>query len=82
MMEPHCFDPSVTPVKTCKTPPPLTNGFVWVSASLSKETGWGWKVKTPSIHKTRNRRALIQFKFICIALFTIQIVAKQLYKKI
>ncbi|KAI2651405.1 Complement component C7 [Labeo rohita] len=27
-MEPHCFDPSVTPVKTCKTPPPLTNGFV------------------------------------------------------
>uniref|UniRef100_A0A8C2EI20 Complement component C7 n=1 Tax=Cyprinus carpio TaxID=7962 RepID=A0A8C2EI20_CYPCA len=28
MMEPHCFDPSVTPVKTCKTPPPLMNGFV------------------------------------------------------
>uniref|UniRef100_A0A673NDC1 Complement component C7 n=1 Tax=Sinocyclocheilus rhinocerous TaxID=307959 RepID=A0A673NDC1_9TELE len=28
MMEPHCFDPSVTPVKMCKTPPPLTNGFV------------------------------------------------------
>uniref|UniRef100_A0A672RXE3 Complement component C7 n=1 Tax=Sinocyclocheilus grahami TaxID=75366 RepID=A0A672RXE3_SINGR len=28
MMEPHCFDPTVTPVKMCKTPPPLTNGFV------------------------------------------------------
>ncbi|XP_026090660.1 complement component C7 [Carassius auratus] len=28
MMEPHCFDPSVTPVKTCKTPPALMNGFV------------------------------------------------------
>ncbi|TRY97862.1 hypothetical protein DNTS_034111 [Danionella cerebrum] len=27
-MEPHCFDPSVTPLKTCQTPPPLINGFV------------------------------------------------------
>ncbi|KAA0720003.1 Complement component C7 [Triplophysa tibetana] len=28
MMEPHCFDSSLTPVKSCKTPPPLKNGFV------------------------------------------------------
>ncbi|XP_048022830.1 complement component 7b isoform X2 [Megalobrama amblycephala] len=28
MMEPQFFDPTLTPVKTCKTPPPLTNGFV------------------------------------------------------
>ncbi|XP_060790846.1 complement component 7b [Neoarius graeffei] len=27
-MEPHCFDPSLTPVKSCKVPPPLRNGFV------------------------------------------------------
>ncbi|KAI4879684.1 hypothetical protein NFI96_032018, partial [Prochilodus magdalenae] len=28
LMEPHCFDPSVTPPKSCKVPPPLQNGFV------------------------------------------------------
>ncbi|KAJ8262862.1 hypothetical protein COCON_G00153190 [Conger conger] len=28
IMEPHCFDPSLTPPKACKTPPPLVNGFV------------------------------------------------------
>ncbi|KAJ8260744.1 hypothetical protein COCON_G00164670 [Conger conger] len=28
MMEPHCFDSSLTPSKACKTPPPLRNGFV------------------------------------------------------
>ncbi|KAM9450355.1 complement component C7-like isoform 2-T2 [Clarias gariepinus] len=27
-MEPHCFDPSLTPAKSCKFPPPLRNGFV------------------------------------------------------
>ncbi|XP_076836917.1 complement component C7-like [Brachyhypopomus gauderio] len=27
-MEPHCFDPSLTPLKSCKVPPPLLNGFV------------------------------------------------------
>ncbi|KAF7696950.1 complement component 7b [Silurus meridionalis] len=27
-MEPHCFDPTLTPVKSCKVPPPLPNGFV------------------------------------------------------
>ncbi|KAK3523897.1 hypothetical protein QTP70_015725 [Hemibagrus guttatus] len=27
-MEPHCFDPSLTPVKSCKLPPPLRNGLV------------------------------------------------------
>ncbi|XP_017348512.1 complement component 7b [Ictalurus punctatus] len=27
-IEPHCFDPSLTPVKSCKVPPPLQNGFV------------------------------------------------------
>ncbi|KAL4630069.1 complement component C7-like [Arapaima gigas] len=27
-MEPHCFDPSLSPPKSCKTPPPLQNGFV------------------------------------------------------
>ncbi|KAL2099753.1 hypothetical protein ACEWY4_004147 [Coilia grayii] len=27
-MEPHCFDPSLTPVRSCKTPPALRNGFV------------------------------------------------------
>ncbi|XP_062867953.1 complement component 7b [Trichomycterus rosablanca] len=28
LMEPHCFDPSVTPARTCKAPPALQNGFV------------------------------------------------------
>ncbi|TSX03289.1 Complement component C7 [Bagarius yarrelli] len=27
-MEPHCFDPVLTPVKSCKPPPPLRNGIV------------------------------------------------------
>ncbi|XP_066501730.1 complement component 7b [Hoplias malabaricus] len=27
-MEPHCFDPSVTPLKSCKVPPALKNGYV------------------------------------------------------
>ncbi|KAJ8380800.1 hypothetical protein SKAU_G00015780 [Synaphobranchus kaupii] len=27
-MEPHCFDPSLSPPKSCKTPPPLVNGIV------------------------------------------------------
>uniref|UniRef100_A0A8C9U7R4 Complement component C7 n=1 Tax=Scleropages formosus TaxID=113540 RepID=A0A8C9U7R4_SCLFO len=27
-MEPHCFDPSLSQSKSCKTPPPLRNGFV------------------------------------------------------
>ncbi|GAA6070998.1 complement component 7b isoform X1, partial [Tachysurus ichikawai] len=27
-MEPHCFDSSLTPVKSCKLPPPVRNGFV------------------------------------------------------
>ncbi|KAJ8414024.1 hypothetical protein AAFF_G00066220 [Aldrovandia affinis] len=27
-MEPHCFDPSLSPAKSCKTPPPLVNGIV------------------------------------------------------
>uniref|UniRef100_A0A8C9VYK7 Complement component C7 n=1 Tax=Scleropages formosus TaxID=113540 RepID=A0A8C9VYK7_SCLFO len=30
MMEPHCFDPAVMPLKTCNTPPPLRNGFITV----------------------------------------------------
>lgn len=29
-MEPHCFDDSVTPRESCKTPPYLANGFVLV----------------------------------------------------
>ncbi|KAJ8347017.1 hypothetical protein SKAU_G00284180 [Synaphobranchus kaupii] len=28
LMEPHCFDSSLTPKTVCKTPPPLRNGFV------------------------------------------------------
>ncbi|KAG7481185.1 hypothetical protein MATL_G00064130 [Megalops atlanticus] len=28
VMQPHCFDPSLSPAKSCKTPPPLGNGFV------------------------------------------------------
>ncbi|KAL4609209.1 complement component C7-like [Arapaima gigas] len=27
-MEPHCFDPAVTPLRSCNAPPPLRNGFV------------------------------------------------------
>ncbi|XP_072518418.1 complement component 7b [Salminus brasiliensis] len=27
-LEPHCFDPSVAPVKSCQVPLPLQNGFV------------------------------------------------------
>ncbi|KAI1900079.1 hypothetical protein AGOR_G00046340 [Albula goreensis] len=27
-MEPHCFDASLSPAESCKTPPPLVNGYV------------------------------------------------------
>ncbi|XP_030625001.1 complement component C7 [Chanos chanos] len=27
-MEPHCFDPSLTPAKSCQAPPPVRNAFV------------------------------------------------------
>ncbi|XP_035291383.1 complement component C7 [Anguilla anguilla] len=27
-MEPHCFDSSLSPPKSCKTPPPLVNGII------------------------------------------------------
>uniref|UniRef100_W5KNX8 Complement component C7 n=2 Tax=Astyanax mexicanus TaxID=7994 RepID=W5KNX8_ASTMX len=29
LMEPHCFDPSLSPVKSCKVPPPLQNGLIF-----------------------------------------------------
>ncbi|XP_062411223.1 complement component 7b isoform X2 [Sardina pilchardus] len=34
MMEPHCFDPSVVPVRSCKAPPALINGFVLTPKDL------------------------------------------------
>ncbi|KAJ8285214.1 hypothetical protein GJAV_G00023610 [Gymnothorax javanicus] len=34
LMEPHCFDPSLSPPSHCQTPPPLVNGIVLVKHTL------------------------------------------------